>query len=415
MSFKSLLLFVSLSLFAGGASASSVKIDGTEYQIGSDYANYDGWQFTSNGDGTYNLVYAPVKPNITTLTVPNKIEASDGTSITISGVVRDIQEGVFSGSQNIEKVIISSGIKTVGSNAFAWCTKVSNVTFDKPCAVEVIGDYAFQGCSSLKSIKIPEGVTKIGASAFVGCSALKTVTFPSTLKEIGSNAFKECKNLESADLPANLETIGSYAFCQCQSLTSVTIPASVKVVGQCAYQFCYKITSITIEDSETNTDRVIEQWAFNQTAITSIYIPGSISVIEENAFAGSHELTTIVLGDGVDEVKKDAFSDCNVLLKIKLESKTTPPDLDPSAFTWHRIENGNVTVEIPEDASYSYNISGGSVQITAKADPTAIKNNALSAQPVAYYALTGAKLTAPKSGVVIVVYSDGSREKVLFK
>ncbi|MCQ7926277.1 leucine-rich repeat domain-containing protein [Salmonella enterica] len=421
MSFKSLLLFVSIAFFAQApvlADDYAILVDGTSYKVAD--GSYNGWQFTSNEDGTYNLVYAPVGSDVTVLTVPNKIEVADGSSLTISGLVTNISEGVFSSNNSIEEVIISSGIETVGSNAFAWCSKIGKVTFEKPSAVTVIGDYAFVGCASLKSITIPEGVTTIGQNAFQQCAALQSVTLPSTLTSIGSYAFQACTSLKSITFPDGLESIGSFAFGQCQSLTSVTIPASVKVVGQCAFQFCFNIASITIEDSKTNTDRVIEQYAFNQTAITEIYIPGSISVIESNAFSSCHGLTNITLGDGVDQVQENAFSDCNELLEIKLESKHTPPSLDPNAFTWHRVANGNVYVVIPDDASYSYTINQGSVTITEKTtdpdDPNSAKDPTLVSSPLAYYSLGGAKVASPKCGsIVIARYADGSARKMVVK
>ena len=62
--------------------------------------------------------------------------------------------------------------------------------------VRSIGNYAFYGCTELKSITIASSVTSIGDYAFNGCESLSSVTIPSTVKAIGSNAFFLCENLK---------------------------------------------------------------------------------------------------------------------------------------------------------------------------------------------------------------------------
>lgn len=59
-----------------------------------------------------------------------------------------------------------------------------------------IGSYAFRGCSSLTSIKIPEGVTSIGKCAFHGCKSLNSIKIPKSVTSIGEEAFWGCSNLE---------------------------------------------------------------------------------------------------------------------------------------------------------------------------------------------------------------------------
>ena len=62
---------------------------------------------------------------------------------------------------------------------------------------DVIGNQAFDGCSSLTSLTLPSSVTSIGSSAFSGCSGLTSLTLPSSVSSIGESAFSGCSGLSS--------------------------------------------------------------------------------------------------------------------------------------------------------------------------------------------------------------------------
>ena len=59
------------------------------------------------------------------------------------------------------------------------------------------GEDAFEGCSSLETINIPNSLTSIGSSAFAECSSLETITIPNSVTSIGYSAFGDCTNLTS--------------------------------------------------------------------------------------------------------------------------------------------------------------------------------------------------------------------------
>ena len=60
---------------------------------------------------------------------------------------------------------------------------------------------AFENCTSLKEILLPEGVEEIPDKAFFRCHSLQKVHFPSTLKRIGKEAFAFCQSLEMPFIP----------------------------------------------------------------------------------------------------------------------------------------------------------------------------------------------------------------------
>ncbi len=100
----------------------------------------------------------------------------------------------YSGFINIQKEIRFYDkiyrVTEIGERAFEGCSGLMSITI--PNSVTTIGRYAFQYCSGLTSITIPESVTSIGSSAFSGCSGLTSITIPDSVTSIGSSAFSGC-------------------------------------------------------------------------------------------------------------------------------------------------------------------------------------------------------------------------------
>ena len=93
----------------------------------------------------------------------------------------------------IPSIYNSMPVTTIEHDAFGGCSSLKSITI--PDSVTTIGDYAFGGCSSLKSITIPDGVTTINYVTFASCTSLLSIVIPDSVTTIGNSAFRDCISL----------------------------------------------------------------------------------------------------------------------------------------------------------------------------------------------------------------------------
>ena len=202
------------------------------------------------------------------------------------------------------------------------------ITFDGP--VTKIGNHAFNGCSSLKSISIPNSVTNIEFDAFYKCSALTLITLPESLTRIDMEAFSNCSSLTSIILPKSLKYILLSAFQGCTSLTTITIPKSVTSIGQKAFANCTSLTSIVVENGNTKYDSREDCNAIIESATNTLIagcqntiIPNSVTSIGSGAFQHCSSLTSITIPNSVTSIGDGAFEYCTSLTSVSLPEGVT--------------------------------------------------------------------------------------------
>lgn len=206
--------------------------------------------------------------------------------------------------------------------------------------VTSIGSYAFEYCTSLKSITIPNSVTTIEQEAFNNCSNLSNVRFGKNVQQIGGGAFWGCDSLVSIILPESVSYIGGNAFGYCTSLSEITIPQKLKSIEERTFEYCSALTTIIIPSTITSIGSEAFWGCIN---LISISIPSSVTKIGGKAFAGCNNLCNVTISNGVQSLGTDAFASCPKLKSITLPNSLTstgPTTFEGSGLTYVEIQDG---------------------------------------------------------------------------
>ena len=276
------------------------------------------------------------------------------------------------GAVTIPSTLGGKPVTSIGGWAFEECSGLTSVTI--PNSVTSIGDYAFYNCSGLTSVTIPDSVTGIGQDAFSGCSRLTSVTIPDSVTSIGSSAFSLCSGLTSVTIPDSVTSIGQYAFDGCSGLTSVTIPDSVTSIWDAAFWGCSGLTSVTIPNSVTSIG-ASAFWGCG--GLTSVTIPDSVTSIGEYAFRGCGGLTSVTIPDSVTNIGSSAFSGCRGLTSVTIGNDVT--SIGEYAFSYcsglTSVTIGNGVTSIGQ---YAFSGCSGLTSVTIPDSVTSIGEYAFS-------------------------------------
>ena len=291
----------------------------------------------------------------------------------------------FSGCSGLTSLTLPAGITEIGFQAFYGCRGLTSLTL--PDGITSIGSYAFYGCGRLTSLNLPAGITSIGSYAFYGCSGLTSLTLPDGITEIVNDAFSGCSGLTSLTLPDGITKIGNHAFSCCSGLTSLNLPAGITKISDGAFQYCSGLTSLTL--------------------------PAGITEISDGTFWGCNGLTSLTLPAGITWIGDYAFYWCRELTSIYVYAKKVP-EIDSNAFEEFDAKKCTLYVPMGTRDDYCASDFGKYFENIVEFEATGIDKTTTSTdvEEVARYSVNGQRLSAPTKGLNIVKYSDGSVKKV---
>lgn len=167
----------------------------------------------------------------------------------------------------LNEVTVTGGYILYG--AFQQCSNLTDIII--PDSIISIGECAFQGCSSLTNINIPESVVNIGNRAFQNCSNFKRITIPNSVENIGDAAFYGC-GITSITIPGGVIGIGRYVFANCSSLQNITLPNSVISIGDESFRDCNNLRYVYYKGTAIEWSKVsIGSYNYRLTNATRYY------------------------------------------------------------------------------------------------------------------------------------------------
>ena len=237
------------------------------------------------------------------------------TSLTVSGHLTD--EDFVTISKNMFSLSVLNLRKTdntvIPAHAFQNHTLLTDVIL--PEGLKSIGDYAFEGCNSMRLDYLPDSIETIGRSAFENCYAITVSHLPHELRSMGSWAFSNCSSIKEVIGYENLTDFGHASHSSCDLLEYVDLSRTkIKYLEANALYICNLKTLLLPPTLEHIKYRAI---AINP--IRTLDIPGSVTTVEEEVFYKTG-LRAISFGEGLTEIYSSTMEDCPRLVSVNFPS-----------------------------------------------------------------------------------------------
>lgn len=301
------------------------------------------------------------KSNVTKVVLPEGLktietnaffQCADLKEINIPESVEIIETQAFFGCKMLKKIHLPKNLKRLNVEAF---TDSGLESVDLPEHPDYVGSYVFAN-SQLHQVTIPANFP-LTVAMFEECKSLETVTFEGTDIKIPGICFQRCENLKSIDL-RSIKTIGKGSFSGCKSLDFDILPKDIRVKdiafsgcgikritvedlssieGRGVFHGCYQLTKAVIEvrgadipqdvkkvpkelfshcsslekvlfTGMTGKIKVIDDGAFEYTALKEFKIPENVTKIDNMVFFNAKQLTEIALPEKLRTIGKRAFS-----------------------------------------------------------------------------------------------------------
>ena len=181
--------------------------------------------------------------------------------------------------------------------------------------LESIGGSAFESCTSLKKVVLPEHIPAIDELAFYNCFALESIIIHPNVKTIGKDAFSKCTLLNNVQIRTGVESIGDYAFAYCDALQNISIPNSVTSIGKYAFTACRNLRSVSLSSKAKN---IAEGTFYKCTSIKYMTIPEGIESIGNEAFSGCSSLTNITMPTSLSSLGDYSFLGCEAMTNVTI-------------------------------------------------------------------------------------------------
>jgi hypothetical protein len=445
---------VEISIPEGITSFAQGVLDGTAW-----YENQpDG--ITYIGNLLYN--YKGIMPSNTAIDIPEGVVYIVGSafgtcadniiSVSLPNSLKYIGENAFANKRNIAaSITIPENVKRIEQQVFMNCINLTEVNFNaENCTIVQggLGDYIrvvnignnvktipeefLYNVKSIASVTIPEGVTRIGNSAFRG-SNITSMVLPEGVTSIGNHSFSDCSKLATITLPSTLTTFGSYALRALNMKVIINNRPTPVAHDIAAYINAKNCTLYVPSDSKSSYQNSAHWESFNIIELPNMSENNIIVTHSDNntniSWSQFGDIEGYLLTIFNDETLEDIFQ----VFEFNAEGDLLNPDVNGAKGLFqttgvtdsfsHTIEN----LQSGTDYYYTLEVLGvNSVVLATFIDKFTTTSEggtvgvvdtwrvASLPEVVGFYNIIGQKLTQePTSGVYIIVYDNGTTEKVI--
>ena len=237
-------------------------------------------------------------------------------NLSISEGIKEIGISAFQGCSKIEKVVLPTTLSKIGESAFLGCSNLADINStsgEDSLKITEIGASAFYNCTNLEKITLPSTLESIGLNAFAGCSKLTEIeSFIGTPLDIDETVFPNY----SATLYVPCESRDAYLNAPVwTNFTEEHISAGVRKV------FPDKDNGLTyVYASCGTTATLIKSDPKKNNLVIPNKIEGNIVVtaIAESALKDQKNIESVKIPEGVTSIGASAFENCTKLNKIEL-------------------------------------------------------------------------------------------------
>ena len=289
--------------------------------------------------------------------------------IELPSSLTNIAQSVFSSCSALESIVIPSSVTSIGSGAFSYCYGIKEINLPSAYGDSFSNLFGYSMPSELK--KITFGSTTVPSNYFSGWSNVEEIVLGNTT-EIGSYAFNRCSSLKSITLPSTLTTINDWAFSYCSSLSSVVLPSSLSVIRAYAFYNCPSLMSIVLPSSLTS----IESEAFaNCNNLYEIYNLSSLPLVKGSWEYGQVALKAKIIHTSLDEDPLSIIKtqeDIDIIrigdeyLAVKYRGSNTELTLGELHYDGVNVSDYSIEKGFLNDSSVSSLTVGTQAQLTAE-------------------------------------------------
>ena len=264
--------------------------------------------------------------------------------------LRRIRLSAFEGCSNLVSMEIPDTVTEIGEKAFLDNVRLSTLTFGQNSQLVSIGDYAFSGCAKMRTFTVPSKVTTLNATAFYRDTSMMAFDVQS-----GNTSF-------SAKEGVLFNYTGSTLVCYPAGVAGTyTVPDYTKTIGELSFSFT-RLSAVELSDVER-----LEAYAFIYGSLERIDIPDSVTSMGGSVFADNVYLISATLGSGLNSISGGAFAGTSLK---SIEIPANIYSIGSNAFASTDLTSIEIPSGIRSIASFAFSKIGSLAEVTFAPDST---------------------------------------------